>query len=125
MMNKELFDRYANIVYKGEDFSLEEIEEMAEVCEIYFKNPNLDEKQYNLALVYLSLHELTVAEMIDEGESNLSQAVTSEKADGLARTYSNINQDDAYYSRTPWGAKFLEIIKPSTFGFFVSPYEGD
>ena len=104
---------------------------MAELCSICFKNSFMDKEKYNLALAYLVLHELTVPSLLEQtgGSTDyLVSSVTSKKEGDLQINYgSNIKktQEQEYYSKTPYGLKFLELTANSMPMFFVSNYTGD
>ena len=130
-MDNSIILKYVKLIDKNNTFSDEDIVSMAELCSICFKNSFMDKEKYNLALAYLVLHELTVPSLLEQtgGSTDyLVSSVTSKKEGDLQINYgSNIKktQEQEYYSKTPYGLKFLELTANSMPMFFVSNYTGD
>lgn len=130
-MDTSIILKYAHLIDKNNTFSDEDIISMAELCSVYFKNSWMDKEKYNLALTYLVLHELTVPSLLEQtgGSTDyLVSGVTSKKEGDLQISYGSSikkSQEQEYYSKTPYGLKFLELTAHSMPLFFVSNYTGD
>ena len=122
--------KYARIIDKNNTFTDEEILGMAELCSITFKNNWMDKEKYDLALTYLTLHELTVPSILEQtggATDYLVGSVASKKEGDLQISYNNTakkTEGEEYYNKTPYGIKYLAIIN-SFIPFFVSGYTGD
>ena len=130
-MDTSIILKYVHLIDKNNTFTDEEIISMAELCSVYFKNSWMDKEKYNLALAYLVLHELTVPSLLEQtgGSTDyLVSSITSKKEGDLQISYGNStkkSQKQEYYSKTPYGLKFLELTANSMPLFFVSNYTGD
>ena len=130
-MDTSIILKYVHLIDKNNTFSDEDIVSMAELCSVYFKNSWMDKEKYNLALAYLVLHELTVPSLLEQtgGSTDyLVSSITSKKEGDLQISYGSSakkSQEQEYYSKTPYGLKFLELTAHSMPLFFISNYTGD
>lgn len=130
-MDTSIILKYVHLIDKNNTFSDEDIVSMAELCSVYFKNSWMDKEKYNLALAYLVLHELTAPSLLEQtgGSTDyLVSSITSKKEGDLQISYGSStkkSQEQEYYSKTPYGLKFLELTAHSMPLFFVSNYTGD
>lgn len=130
-MDTSIILKYVHLIDKNNTFSDEDVISMAELCSVYFKNSWMDKEKYNLALAYLVLHELTVPSLLEQtgGSTDyLVSGVTSKKEGDLQISYGSSikkSQEQEYYSKTPYGLKFLELTAHPMPMFFVSGYTGD
>lgn len=130
-MDTSIILKYVHLIDKNNTFTNEDIIAMAELCSVYFKNSWMDKEKYNLALAYLVLHELTVPSLLEQtgGSTDyLVSSITSKKEGDLQISYGSSakkTQEQEYYSKTPYGLKFLELTAHSMPLFFVSNYTGD
>ena len=130
-METSIILKYVHLIDKNNTFTDEEIISMAELCYVYFKNSWMDKEKYNLALAYLVLHELTVPSLLEQTGGSTDyfvSSITSKKEGDLQISYGSSakkTQEQEYYSKTPYGLKFLELTAHSMPLFFVSNYTGD
>lgn len=130
MKKDELVLKYKKLIDRDNKFTDEEVLSMAELCSLSFSCDWLDDEKYNLALTYLSLHELAIPELLEENGGSvedLVNSVTSKKEGDLQINFNNLikrSDEQAYYTKTLYGIKYLELINAIS-PFFVSNYLGD
>lgn len=130
MRKDNLILKYKRLIDRENKFTDEEVLSIADLCEVYFGCDFLDEEKYNLALTYLCLHELEISNLLVETNGNtddIINSVTSKKEGDLQVNYNNLDKrtdKQTYYSKTPYGIKYLELIN-AIHPFFVSGYLGD
>ena len=129
-MNNELIEKYIRILNKDGKFQEQDIWDMIELCVITFNDMGLGEEKYNLALVYLAMHELTINSLLEENDgdtTSIINSVSSQKAGDLQVSYGSSekrSEDKNYYFKTPYGIKWWQITHTAC-PFIISSYRGD
>ncbi len=71
-------------------------------------------EKFDLGTSYWVAHELTINEKTGAGSSSSSGLVASKAVDGVSISYTNkvpVADDEAYYSSTAYGQKYLALQK--------------